>query len=219
MPCEDASAQPSPQAPTSTLHSPPPVRKSSVVRCLSELQNPASPTKPRKLCRTESGIQMPAISLGDSAVIVPVDLNSCMTEALPFASVIQDLDAVLDEHYQSDDPNGKRPMPTDPRGKQPSQAVDKDTNDTEDESVDGDSKDKARMDIDAKPGPCPAKCTLLSTMRKKGVTGSSSAYNSLSIADILATPPTSKKMPFDPKVTPDAKSVFDVDYGLFENDD
>ena len=56
-------------------------------------------------------------------------------------------------------------------------------------------------------------------MRKKSMTGSSSGYNSASIADILVTPPTSKKMPFDPRVTPDAKSLFDIDYGLFAGEE
>jgi hypothetical protein len=229
MPCDDASPQHSPQAQTSSLSSPPPVRKSSTVRCLHELQNQASPTKPRKLARTESGIQMPAIILSESALIMPVDLNSCLTEPLPFDKVIQDLDAVLDEHYDSGDPKGKRPMPTDPRRKehmQPTDAKDPVANDTEDESLDGEPRDKTTMDIDAndaKPPPSAAKCTLLSTMRKKGVTGSSSAYNSASITDILDTPSTSKKMPFDARVTPDAKSNFDVDFGLafglYENDD
>ena len=214
MPCDTASPQPSPE-PTSSLKAPPPIRKSSVVRCLHELQDPASPTKAPKLARTHSVLNVPVISLGESAVLVPINLNNCLTEPLPFASVIEDLDAVLDEHYKSDDPKGKRPM--DPRVEQLSQAV---HNESDDESVDSDAKDKD-MDVDAadaKPGPCPAKPTLLSTMRRKSMTGSSSAYNSASLASILDTPPTSKRMPFDPKVTPDAKSLFDLDYGLFADE-
>ena len=219
MPCDTASPQPSPE-PTSSLKAPPPIRKSSVVRCLHELQDPASPTKAPKLARTHSVLNVPVISLGESAVLVPINLNNCLTEPLPFASVIEDLDAVLDEHYKSDDPKGKRPM--DPRVEQLSQAV---HNESDDESVDSDAKDNAPMDIEAKdaehakPGPCSAKPTLISSMRKKSMTGSSSAYNSANITDILDTPPTSKKMPFDPRVTPDAKSLFDLAFGLFENDD
>ena len=215
MPCDDASPKPSPEGPTTTLKAPPPVRKSSVVRCLHELQNPASPTKPRKLCRTESVINIPVISLGDSLILMPIDLNNCMTETLPFAKVIEDLDAVLEEHYDAEDPKGKRLVDSDATDAKPAACAD-------DEAVGSDSKTKAPMDVDAthaKPGPCPAKSTLLSSMRKKSMTGSSSGYNSASIADILVTPPTSKKMPFDPRVTPDAKSLFDIDYGLFAGEE
>ena len=214
MPCDTAAPQPSPE-PTSSLKAPPPIRKSSVVRCLHELQDPASPTKAPKLARTHSVLNVPVISLGESAVLVPINLNNCLTEPLPFASVIEDLDAVLDEHYKSDDPKGKRPM--DPRVEQLSQAV---HNDSDDESVDSDAKDKdmdvdAKDAADAKTSPCPAKSTLMSSVRKKSMTGSSSAYNSASLDSILDTPPTSKRMSFDPRVTPDAKSLFDLDYGLF----
>jgi hypothetical protein len=218
---EHASPQPSPEAPTSSLHSPPPVRKPSAARCLCELQNQASPTKPSKLLRTESGLPMPAVFLSQSADIVPVDLNSCLTDALPFDSVIQDLEAVLDQ-YEPDDPKGKRPMHT-----QPEDPV---ANDTEEEALDGEPKDKTTMDIeanandndanDAKPAPSAPKRTLLSTMRKKGekgVTGSSSAYNSARLAAILDTPATSRKVAFDPRVSPEA-NIFDIAYGLYETD-
>jgi hypothetical protein len=155
---------------------------------------------------------MPAVLLSQSADIVPVDLNSCLTDGLPFDSVIQDLDAVLDK-YEPDDPKGKRPMHT-----QPEDPV---ANDTDEESLDGEPKDKTTMDIeandnDAKPAPSAPKRTLLSTMRKKGVTGSASAYNS-SIAAILDTPATSRKVAFDPRVSPEA-NIFDIAYGLYEKD-
>jgi len=161
---------------------------------------------------------MPAVLLSQSADIVPVNLNSCLTDGLPFDSVIHDLDAVLDQ-YEPDDPKGKRPMHT-----QPEDPV---ANDTEEKSLDGEPKDKTTMDIeandndtndanDAKPAPSAPKRTLLSTMRKKGVTGSASAYNS-SIAAVLDTPATSRKVAFDPRVSPEA-NIFDIAYGLYETD-
>jgi hypothetical protein len=163
---------------------------------------------------------MPAMLLSQSADIVPVDLNSCLTDGLPFDSVIQDLEAVLDQYEPHDpnDPNGKRPMHT-----QPEDPV---ANDIDEESLDDEPKDKTTMDIeandnendanDAKPAPSAPKRTLLSTMRKKGVTGSASAYNS-SIAAILNTPATSRKVAFDPRVSPEA-NIFDIAYGLYEKD-
>ncbi len=213
---EHASPQSSPQAPTSSLlspppaltsslHSPPPVRKPSAVRCLRELQNQASPTKPSKLRRTESGLPMPAVD------IVPVDLNSCLTDGLPFDSVIQDLEVVLDQ-YEPDDPKGKRPVPND--------TEDKSTMDIEANANDANNNANANDETDNdlhyllhfKPAPSAPKRTLLSTMRKKGVTGSASAYNS-SIAAILDTPATPRKVAFDPRVSPEA-NIFDLAYGL-----
>jgi hypothetical protein len=180
MPC-DLSPRPSPEGPTSsqTMDGPPPVKKSAAARCLHELQDPASPTKPRKLCRTDSLVNMPVVSLPDSVVFVPIDLNNCLTDSPHFTTEFENLDTVLDV-YQPEDPKGKAPMDIDPR---------------------------------------PGRCSLISSMRKKGPKGSSSGHNSGSIPEILNTPTTSKKMPFDPRVTPDAKGLFDLAFGLYENDD
>jgi hypothetical protein len=56
------------------LFEPPPVKKPAARR-LHELQDPASPVKARKLFRTESGIELPLIDLGESVLAVPVNLN------------------------------------------------------------------------------------------------------------------------------------------------
>jgi hypothetical protein len=70
------SPKPSPDGPTSRdlLFEPPPVKKPAARR-LHELQDPASPVKARKLFRTESGIELPPIDLGESVLAVPVNLN------------------------------------------------------------------------------------------------------------------------------------------------
>ena len=63
----DASPKPSPEGCTTNelRQQPPPVKKAAA-RCLHELQDPTSPTKPRKLYRTEStyGAPIPSLNLG-----------------------------------------------------------------------------------------------------------------------------------------------------------
>lgn len=72
----DASPKPSPAGPTSSELLPEPsAPKKSVARCLHELQDPSSPTKPRKLCRTESMLYVPVLNLGDAVLSVPVSMD------------------------------------------------------------------------------------------------------------------------------------------------
>ena len=74
---------PSPSGPTTSelLREPPPVRKDTARQ--HELQDPSSPTKPSKLFRTQSGLQMPLIDIGDSFLAVPVSLNGMSVLADP----------------------------------------------------------------------------------------------------------------------------------------
>ena len=63
----DASPKPTPEGcTTNELRQQPPPVKRAAVRCLHELQSPSSPTKPRKLYRTEStyGAPIPSLNLG-----------------------------------------------------------------------------------------------------------------------------------------------------------
>lgn len=69
----DASPKPSPEGCTTNelRQEPPPVKppvKKTAARCLHELQDPSSPTKPRKLYRTQStyGAPIPSLILGVS---------------------------------------------------------------------------------------------------------------------------------------------------------
>lgn len=75
----DASPKPSPDGPTSSeLLAEPSAPKKSVSRCLQELQNPSSPIKPRKLCKTESMVHMPVLHLGDAVLTTPIALDNVL---------------------------------------------------------------------------------------------------------------------------------------------
>ena len=77
------SPPPSPSGPTTSelRREPPPVRKDTARQ--HELQDPSSPKKPSKLFRTQSGLQMPLIDIGDSFLAVPVSLNGMSVLADP----------------------------------------------------------------------------------------------------------------------------------------
>jgi hypothetical protein len=90
----DASPKPSPDGPTSSeLLAEPSAPKKSVSRCLNELQNPSSPTKPRKLCKTESMVHMPVLHLGDAVLTTPIALDNVLP--LPVDLKFEDTDKYL----------------------------------------------------------------------------------------------------------------------------
>lgn len=191
------SPKPSPDGPTTTelLREPPPVRK-SVVRCLHELQCPSSPTKPSKLCRTESGI--PPLDLGDSVLSMPVDLKgmSVLADPKEFAEAMSQ---ILEQQHEKD----KDPY---------SSASDEDP-------VDTTAKDKDPVGASAKdknPGrpPLDSRNPLMRSSRKK------STHSNSDIPFLLTTPPTSRKLETDATKTPDRKeNTVSIQYGLFPMDD
>lgn len=137
----DASPKPSPDGPTSSELLPEPsAPKKSVARCLHELQDPSSPAKPRKLCRTESMLYVPVLNLGDAVLSVPVSMDHVhpppvdvkFEEADDFINIItkdansMDTDASDDKDKQNDkekqDDKDKPPPSDDDAVKPPSLA-------------------------------------------------------------------------------------------------
>ena len=109
------SPKPSPDGPMSrdVLFEPPPVKKPAARR-LHELQDPASPIKARKLFRTESGIELPPIDLGESVLAVPVNLNgmSFLADAKDTdESANQDSKDKAPENLNPKDPSSTSPDP------------------------------------------------------------------------------------------------------------
>jgi hypothetical protein len=90
----DASPKPSPDGPTSSeLLAEPSAPKKSVSRCLQELQNPSSPTKPRKLCKTESMLHIPVLNIGDAVLTTTIGIDNVLP--LPVDLKFEDTDKYL----------------------------------------------------------------------------------------------------------------------------
>jgi hypothetical protein len=191
------SPKPSPDGPTTAdlIREPPPVRK-SVVRCLHELQSPSSPTKPHKLCRTESGI--PALDLGDSVLSMPVDLKgmSVLADPKEFAEAMSQM---LEQQHDKD----KDPY---------SSASDED----KDNDKDNDKNKNKNPGTTAKGRPpLGSRNPLMRSSHKKST---KSTKSSSDIPFLLTTPPTSRKLETD--ATPDRKeNLVSIQYGLFPMDD
>jgi len=132
----DASPKPSPDGPTSSELLPEPsAPKKSVARCLHELQDPSSPTKPRKLCRTESMLYVPVLNLGDSVLSVPVSMDH--VHPPPVDVNFEEADDFINIITQ--DVNSMETEPSDDKGKQ----VDKGKQD------DSDKPDNDKPPLDA----------------------------------------------------------------------
>ena len=176
-PSPQPSPKPSPVGPSSVLADPPPVKK-RVVRRLHELQDPASPVKPFKLCRTESNLEPPPINLGESVLSVPVDLHG-----MSFICDLE-LDAIILEKIDVNEELASQDL--DPKGKQPADK-DKQPADKDKQPADKDPEDEAGSSSTPKTSDKPAidarKCPLLLSSRPK-----SKKDKSGDLPFLLATP-------------------------------
>ena len=128
----DASPKPSPVGPSSSELLPEPsAPKKSVSRCLHELQDPSSPTKPRKLCRTESMLYVPVLNLGDAVLSVPVSMDH--VHPLPVDVKFEEADGFI--NIIAKDANSMDTEASDDKGMQ----VDKGTQVDKGKQVDSDS--------------------------------------------------------------------------------
>ena len=175
--------KPSPDGPTSVLADPPPVKKRAARR-LHELQDPSSPVKPFKLCRTESNLEPPPINLGESVLSVPVDLHgmSFICDLELDAIILEKID--VNEELAIHDSNGKAPKDQD----------ELDARDAKDKVQDVERKQPADKDPQDEAGPSgssnndkppidPRNCPLLRSSRPK-----SKKEKSGEISFLLATP-------------------------------
>ena len=138
-PSPSGTPKPSPDGPTSVLADPPPVKKRAARR-LHELQDPSSPVKPFKLCRTESNLEPPPINLGESVLSVPVDLHgmSFICDLELDAIILEKID--VNEELATQDSNGKAPKDQD----EPDACDSKDkVQDVEPQPADNDTQDEA----------------------------------------------------------------------------
>ena len=201
-PSPQPSPKPSPVGPSSVLTDPPPVKK-RVVRRLHELQDPASPVKPFKLCRTESNLEPPPINLGESVLSVPVDLHgmSFICDLELDAIILEKIDVNEELASQDLDPKGKQPADKDnsstpkTNDKQPAdkdnsstpKTNDKQPADKDKQPADKDPEDEAGPSSTPKTSDKPAidarKCPLLLSSRPK-----SKKDKSGDLPFLLATP-------------------------------
>jgi hypothetical protein len=127
--------------------------KKRAARRLHELQDPSSPVKPFKLCRTESNLEPPPINLGESVLAVPVDLHgmSFICDLELDAIILEKID--VNEELATHDSNGKAPKDQaepdarDSNGKAPKDQDEPDARDSKDlerkQPADNDTQDEA----------------------------------------------------------------------------
>ena len=117
-----ASPKPSPEGCTTRelRQQPPPVKKPAA-RCLHELQDPSSPTKPRKLYRTEStyGAPIPSLDLGVAQFTAEhKQVDEVMQNMLDEKMVIDPSEKIPMTQGASEDPAAddltQQPAPDDP---------------------------------------------------------------------------------------------------------
>ena len=223
------SPPPSPSGPTTSelRREPPPVRKDTARQ--HELQDPSSPTKPSKLFRTQSGLQMPLIDIGDSFLAVPVSLNGMSVladpkevEEAPVERVVQIADPKEVEESMSQrvvqiaDPKEVEEAlsgvhrvvqfadPKDPKEVEEALPTPNTTDKGKGRKDPNTSSDKPPLD--------PKKCPLMRSSRKKG--------SKSDVSSLLATPPACRKLDIDPAKSDDKENAMcPLEYGIFVMDD
>jgi hypothetical protein len=142
------------------------------------------------LCRTESGIQMPALDIGDSFLSMPVDLKGM--------SVLADPKEVEEAMSQMD---GQHPVPE--KHPMPKDSVPKDPYSSSSDEEPTTAKDPVvSAPISKGRPPLGTRNPLMRSSRKKSTHASD-------IPSLLATPATSRKDPEEHA----------IQYGLFPMDD